>query len=212
MCLKKNHVKGVYMNEQGNEQGNDMLTLTEVAQRLQVARQTVSAYVHSGRLGAVKIGRRWFFTQKDLQGFMNTRSNWNAAHTGGRPVGTTRLVKAQRLVDAKECVNECRVAGFVDKDSISIADGAIVFALQDKLDKVQETTWCAYVTMFTKHAGAWATYLKAPIRQKVAVIGGSDKHNLVVRELQISTMTWKTETDEEPPATLKDTKDDTPNP
>ena len=192
-----------------SEQSKEMLTLTEVAQRLQVSRQTVSAYVHSGRLGAVKIGRRWFFTDKDLQDFMNTRSNWNATHAGGRPFGTTKLAKAQRLVDAKDCVNECRLAGFVDKDSISIADGSVVFALQDKLDKVQEISWVAYVTMYTKHAEAWAGYLKAPIRQKIGVIGSSDNHNLVVHELQTSTMTWKTETDEEPPAMLKDA---TPNP
>lgn len=185
--------------------GEELFTMTEVAQRLHVSRQTVSVYVHSGRLGTLKIGRQWFFREKDLQDFMNTRSNWNATHAGGRPIGTTKLAKAQRLVDAKACVNECRIAGFVDKGSISLIDGAVVFALQDKLDKPQDISWTAYVTMYTKHTEAWAAYLQAPIRQKIAVIGASDKYILAVHELQTSTMTWQAETDGEPPAALKDT-------
>ena len=190
--------------EQTDKLNRRLYTLDAAAKMLHVSRQTVSAYVHSGRLGAVKVGRRWLFTQEALQNFLDTRTNWNATHTGGRPIGTTKLAKAQRLVDSKNCVNESKIAGFVDKESISLIDGAVVFALQDKLDKVQEVSWLAYVTMYTKHVEAWATYLQAPIRQKIAIIGASNNYTLAVRELQTSTMTWNSETDGEPPAALKD--------
>ena len=190
--------------QQTDKLNRSFYTLAAAAKMLHVSRQTVSAYVHSGRLGAIKVGRRWLFTKEHLQDFLDTRSNWNATHAGGRPLGTTKLAKAQRLVDAKECVNECKIAGFVDKESITTIDGAVVFALQDKLDKVQETGWVAYVTMHTKHVEAWAAYLKAPIRQKIAIIGASDNYALAVHELQTSAMTWNSETDGEPPAALKD--------
>ena len=192
--------------EQIDKLNINFYTLDVAAKMLHVSRQTVSAYVHSGRLGAVKVGRRWLFTKEHLQDFLDTRSNWNATHAGGRPIGTTKLAKAQRLVDAKDCVNESKIAGFVDKESINLIDGAVVFALQDKLDK--EASWVAHVTMYTKHTEAWAAYLKAPIRQKIAVICASDNYTLAVHELQTSAMTWNSETDGEPPAALKDASPD----
>src|SRR4051794_25159882 len=51
-----------------------MLSLEEVAERLQVSDQTVRRWIKSGRLSAYKPGLEWRIRPKDLEAFLETRS------------------------------------------------------------------------------------------------------------------------------------------
>lgn len=47
-------------------------TIEEVVQLLHVTRRTVYTYIKEGKLKAVKIGKYWRVTQKNLEEFLST--------------------------------------------------------------------------------------------------------------------------------------------
>jgi excisionase family DNA binding protein len=62
--------------------GDNWLTVSEVAARLRVSRDTVERWIHTGQLLAVNVGTdpilahrraRWRVNPKSLEGFLNTR-------------------------------------------------------------------------------------------------------------------------------------------
>ena len=52
-----------------------MLTIHEVADLLKMKEATVRGWIHDGTLRASKFGRDWRVTQKDLERFVEERSN-----------------------------------------------------------------------------------------------------------------------------------------
>lgn len=53
---------------------SDFLTVDEIAENLKVTRQTVSKYIHSHQLNAVKINKSYRITVDDFQSFLNKNS------------------------------------------------------------------------------------------------------------------------------------------
>lgn len=47
-------------------------TIDEVVQLLHVTRRTIYTYIKEGKLKAVKIGKYWRVTQKNLEEFLST--------------------------------------------------------------------------------------------------------------------------------------------
>ena len=47
-------------------------TIEEVVQLLHVTRRTIYTYIKEGKLKAVKIGKYWRVTQKNLEEFLST--------------------------------------------------------------------------------------------------------------------------------------------
>lgn len=60
-----------------------MLTLHEVAELLKVKESTVRSWIHDGSLRAAKFGRDWRVAQKDLEIFVNARTNRPADPSDG---------------------------------------------------------------------------------------------------------------------------------
>ncbi len=60
-----------------------MLTLHEVSDLLKVKESTVRSWIHDESLRAVKFGRDWRVSQKDLEAFVNARANRSPDPTGG---------------------------------------------------------------------------------------------------------------------------------
>ena len=58
-----------------------MLTVHEVADMLNVKESTVRAWIHHSELRAAKFGRDWRVAYKDLEAFVNERSNLPAPDT-----------------------------------------------------------------------------------------------------------------------------------
>ncbi|MAO90305.1 MAG: excisionase [Rhodospirillaceae bacterium] len=56
-----------------------LLTLHEVADLLKVKEATVRAWIHDADLRAIKFGREWRVSQKDLEAFLNAHANKPAA-------------------------------------------------------------------------------------------------------------------------------------
>lgn len=52
-----------------------MLTLAQVADRLQVSEKTIYRYVEAKELKGVKIGRVWRFYEEDIKKFLDARTN-----------------------------------------------------------------------------------------------------------------------------------------
>ncbi|HAE01071.1 MAG TPA: DNA-binding protein [Rhodospirillaceae bacterium] len=52
-----------------------LLTLHEVADLLKVKEATVRAWIHDSDLRAIKFGREWRVSQKDLEAFLNAHAN-----------------------------------------------------------------------------------------------------------------------------------------
>ena len=52
-----------------------MLTVHEVADLLKVKESTVRTWIHEASLRAVKFGRDWRVSQKDLESFVDARAN-----------------------------------------------------------------------------------------------------------------------------------------
>lgn len=76
------------------------LTIQEVADYLQLSRDTLYKYVQRGLVPAVKIGRHWRFDRASLDAFVAERSRTHAANRGTpAPAKTTRPVPA-RAVDS----------------------------------------------------------------------------------------------------------------
>jgi excisionase family DNA binding protein len=50
-----------------------LLTTDQVANRLQVHRETVLRWVRNGELGASKIARKWRISEEDLSTFLDQR-------------------------------------------------------------------------------------------------------------------------------------------
>lgn len=66
----KEHLKPRTINEQKRKEGKDMekfLTVSEVAQILRVAPDTVKRFIKSGRLDAVKIGRKYRISMSAIE-------------------------------------------------------------------------------------------------------------------------------------------------
>ncbi len=51
-----------------------MLTTDEVAERLHIKRDTVSKWVRTGKLKAIKIGRRLLITEEEYERFVKSHS------------------------------------------------------------------------------------------------------------------------------------------
>lgn len=47
-----------------------LLELSEVTRILHLSRQSIYALIHSGKLRAYRIGRRWMFEERDIRTFM----------------------------------------------------------------------------------------------------------------------------------------------
>ena len=50
-----------------------LYTLDQVAELLQVSRRTVLRFIERGELVGVKVGRAWRFTKEDLQDYLETQ-------------------------------------------------------------------------------------------------------------------------------------------
>lgn len=47
-----------------------LLELSELSRILHLSRQSIYALIHSGKLRAYRIGRRWMFEECDIRSFM----------------------------------------------------------------------------------------------------------------------------------------------
>jgi excisionase family DNA binding protein len=56
-----------------------LLTVHETAEHLQVKESTIRAWIRQGKLRAIKFGREWRVTVKDLERFLNENANFAAA-------------------------------------------------------------------------------------------------------------------------------------
>lgn len=56
-----------------------LLTVHETAEHLQVKESTIRAWIRNGKLRAIKFGREWRITIKDLERFLNENANFAAA-------------------------------------------------------------------------------------------------------------------------------------
>jgi excisionase family DNA binding protein len=52
-----------------------LLTVHETAAHLKVKESTVRAWIRNGKVRAIKFGREWRITQKDLERFLNENAN-----------------------------------------------------------------------------------------------------------------------------------------
>lgn len=52
-----------------------MLTIRDVAARLQVSDKTVSRWIQHGELTAYQLGRQWRIAEKDLEAFIRAARN-----------------------------------------------------------------------------------------------------------------------------------------
>lgn len=59
--------------------GNNLLTPEEVAARLQISRLTVMAYLRSGTLKGIKVGRLWRVDEAELRTFLSARTPGGAS-------------------------------------------------------------------------------------------------------------------------------------
>jgi excisionase family DNA binding protein len=55
-----------------------LMTVHETAEHLQVKESTIRAWIRHGKLRAIKFGREWRITVKDLERFMNENANFVA--------------------------------------------------------------------------------------------------------------------------------------
>jgi excisionase family DNA binding protein len=56
-----------------------LLTVHETAEQLKVKESTIRAWIRNGKLRAIKFGREWRVTVKDLERFLNENANFAAA-------------------------------------------------------------------------------------------------------------------------------------
>jgi excisionase family DNA binding protein len=56
-----------------------LLTVHETAEHLKVKESTIRAWIRTGKLRAIKFGREWRVTVKDLERFLNENANFAAA-------------------------------------------------------------------------------------------------------------------------------------
>jgi excisionase family DNA binding protein len=56
-----------------------LLTVHETAEQLKVKESTIRSWIRSGKLRAIKFGREWRVTVKDLERFLNENANFAAA-------------------------------------------------------------------------------------------------------------------------------------
>ncbi len=56
-----------------------LLTVHETADQLKVKESTIRSWIRSGKLRAIKFGREWRVTVKDLERFLNENANFAAA-------------------------------------------------------------------------------------------------------------------------------------
>lgn len=56
-----------------------LLTVHETASQLKVKESTIRAWIRHGKLRAIKFGREWRITVKDLERFLNENANFAAA-------------------------------------------------------------------------------------------------------------------------------------
>lgn len=56
-----------------------LLTVHETADHLKVKESTIRAWIRNGKLRAIKFGREWRITMKDLERFLNENANFAAA-------------------------------------------------------------------------------------------------------------------------------------
>ena len=56
-----------------------LLTVHETAEQLKVKESTIRAWIRNGKLRAIKFGREWRITVKDLERFLNENANFDAA-------------------------------------------------------------------------------------------------------------------------------------
>lgn len=55
-----------------------LLTVRETAEHLKVKESTIRTWIRHGRLRAIKFGREWRVTMKDLERFLNENANQSA--------------------------------------------------------------------------------------------------------------------------------------
>ena len=68
-----NVVYGDKIRQNKDKGGFMMLTLKEVAQRLNVHENTVKNFIRGGKLTGYKLNRVWRIKEKDLEKFLNQR-------------------------------------------------------------------------------------------------------------------------------------------
>lgn len=56
-----------------------LLTVHDAAQHLKVKESTIRSWIRHGKLRAIKFGREWRITVKDLERFLNENANFAAA-------------------------------------------------------------------------------------------------------------------------------------
>lgn len=56
-----------------------LLTVHETAEKLRVKESTVRSWIRAEKLRAIKFGREWRISMKDLERFLNENANFAAA-------------------------------------------------------------------------------------------------------------------------------------
>lgn len=72
-----------------------LLTVHQVAELLNMRESTVRSWINEGQLRAIKFGRDWRISQRDLEAYLN-------AHANRAPVDDADPVKTQKPVSNDE--------------------------------------------------------------------------------------------------------------
>ncbi len=70
---------GKSLSDLSDEKRPDMLNVSEVADLLRISNQSVYNMIKDGRLRALKIGREWRFSRKDIESILNDTGDFQVA-------------------------------------------------------------------------------------------------------------------------------------
>lgn len=65
----------VYAPDRKTMLSKPLLTVHEVAKLLKVRESTVRSWINDGQLRAIKFGRDWRVSQRDLEAYLNAHAN-----------------------------------------------------------------------------------------------------------------------------------------
>ena len=68
-----------------------LMTIHEVADLLKVREATVRAWIHDNDLRAIKFGREWRVSQRDLEAYLNLHANRPPYEEGARSAGSEMI-------------------------------------------------------------------------------------------------------------------------
>jgi excisionase family DNA binding protein len=119
-----------------------MLTPEDVAARLKVKRRTVQAWLRSGRLAGLKLGKLWRIRESDLDSFLTTLG------VGSREVGPAPGVPPVSLQERAERIRAAR-------GSLAHLPGSADDFLQRKQEDIEweNRRWAAQASLWATVSG-----------------------------------------------------------